>query len=684
MLSKHKNLIMVLTLGALAIMLGTSAAFGRAMFDQSRSRDAVSRDFDDPPCLTLGVHNVGNIGFTLANNGQFGTGYLDIPAVDPMTGLPAPSCEYPLGSGNENLFAGTLWIGAIVGEDTLVSVGADGWHRVNELFPKACPDGDMIYRSIYGPDGPNAVSDQDFEAVYFDTLTDPAYVDIDPLDNRPHIPLNVEITQKSYSWSDPKYDDFVIVEYAIKNIGTNELEEACVGLYVDGDVIADGEMVNEGATDDMCGFLHTAPSVTAPPECGFVDEVNIAWIADNDGRKNPHTGCPDDFNIRDVTGIRLLQTPLSDTNLYSFNWWISNTDTSYDWGPRQEGTTEDPFRDFGGFLGTPVGDANKYYIMNHHEIDYDQLFAAVDHTSEGWLPPSSMAQNIADGIDTRYLLSFGPINIGPGEILQFHVAYVAGADFHTDCGAFDDLFDPDDPQAYYDQLNFDNLVANATAAFELFDIPGVDTDGNAYRGRFRICDSDTFWYEGDGVSDLKPLGYTLEPKQLFKPDPQTILYTHAYPAVMDTVFIGQIEGFIYDDVDPASVMINGTIPPTDVTVLNYHPEFYGKVLRIVFPAKVFIEGYGIQFGESVETYTVTGDFISKQDFTFEGEVTIIGHLLGDVTGDDAVNLLDLSYLINFIYVDGPAPVHGREYGDINRDGRLNLLDILKLIEIIYY
>ena len=92
-------------------------------------------------------------------------------------------------------------------------------------------------------------------------------------------------------------------------------------------------------------------------------------------------------------------------------------------GPRKAGSAEDPFRDFGGYLGTPMGDRNKYYIMSHPEIDYDQLFSAVDQTVDGWLSPGPIADDFADGFDTKYLLSFGPFNIQPGEEFPIVFAY---------------------------------------------------------------------------------------------------------------------------------------------------------------------------------------------------------------------------------------------------------------------
>jgi len=59
-------------------------------------------------------------------------------------------------------------------------------------------------------------------------------------------------------------------------------------------------------------------------------------------------------------------------------------------------------------------------------------------------------------------------------------------------------------------------------------------------------------------------------------------------------------------------------------------------------------------------------------------------LPGDANHDDTVNLLDVLYLIDYIYgtPPGPAPVPP-EAGDANADESINLLDILYLIDYLY-
>jgi len=91
--------------------------------------------------------------------------------------------------------------------------------------------------------------------------------------------------------------------------------------------------------------------------------------------------------------------------------------------------------------------------MSNQEFDYDQIFActwADDHPDEGWLDPSSECTDLANGYDTRYLLSFGPFDqIAPGESLIITIGYIAGADFHVD--PLNLAKDPNmaDPERYY-------------------------------------------------------------------------------------------------------------------------------------------------------------------------------------------------------------------------------------------
>ncbi len=366
----------------------------------------------------------------------------------------------------------------------------------------------------------NAVSEEDVIAVYTDTVTKPSFVSIDPTDGRPHIPLNIEITQRSYAWSYNYAEDFILFDYSIKNIGRKTLNQVYMGIYVDGDVHHTSKSGADGYMDDLCGFLRTYPAGVG---CDFLDTVNIAYIIDNDGDPQD-AGSWSNTSARGAAGVRVVRTP-SDSLQYSFNWWATDYDAASDFGPRRAGTEDDPFRDMNGLLGTPGGDRNKYYVMRHPEFDYDQVFTAKDHTAEGWLPRPSSASNMADGFDARYLLSFGPFDISPGEVLPVSFAWVCGDNVHVNPDDFSRYYSPNYPELFYGKLDFSDLAANSKWASWIYDNPNYDTDGDGFKGKYRICcvdssisidntvtppetsyaclKADTTYYEGDGVPDFR-------------------------------------------------------------------------------------------------------------------------------------------------------------------------------------
>jgi hypothetical protein len=113
--------------------------------------------------------------------------------------------------------------------------------------------------------------------------------------------------------------------------------------------------------------------------------------------------------------------------------------------------------------------------MSNGEFDYDQIFACAwpaDHPDEGLLDASTECVDLANGYDTRYLLSFGPFDqIAPGESLIITIGYIAGADFHTD--PLNLIKDPNmtNPNRYYASLNFTDFETNAIWAAKVYDNP---------------------------------------------------------------------------------------------------------------------------------------------------------------------------------------------------------------------
>ena len=502
-----------LTIVALIIISATGLAATKRADDDDLRRQALRKVTATPNTQNCS-HRVGNVFFTVTNWGFFGSQFNDasdwlpeLYCIGPgvTQGELAPSFEFPAGTGVNYLFQGAFWIGAVADDDTIVSVGADGWQRVHEMYPRPAPLDDIVQMSTRKTSefySTEAVSEQDYISEYTDTLIDAALTERDAILNRPHKPLGIKIIQRSYSWSFSYAEDFVLMDFKIVNIGQRDLRKMYMALYVDADIWH----VNtpDGFADDITGYLESSPTPACPE---IVEDVNIAWTADFDG--DPVNNVFNEYSPSGVAGTRVVRSPNPELQ-FSFNWWVSNgDDTNLDWGPRRI----DNNRDYGGYLGTPEGDRNKYYIMSRPEFDYDQIFSAVDHTAAGWLPPSGqpgLAPNLADGYDTRYLFSFGPFELPPGDSLPITIAYAAGDKFHRNPNDFR-LFNETDPSAFYASLDFSDLVTNSLWAGWVYDNPGIDTDSNGVKSiapitdpdpHFNPCTGKEYYKYGDGVPDF--------------------------------------------------------------------------------------------------------------------------------------------------------------------------------------
>jgi len=472
------------------------------------------------PFFDCDVQNVGGIGMTICNMGTFGTpgGWGDSLY---------PNCEFPLHSGINYFISGGLWIGGIKGSDTLVSTAyptvANLRYLLSELNPDPGPGGAIIRRSSLRSSpyyDPKAVSEQDIICNYTDTVTKSSITGIDDFDNRNHIPLGVSIRQSSYAWSYEYAQNFVLINYLIKNLDTLLIKNMYVGLMVDGGVAYKTE-AQTGWQDDLTGFLQAFDR--GQGYCHNIDTINTMWFADNDGDPKS-TGQWDFKSARGVVGFRILDRPKSAPDL-NYNWWRNDL-TSHDWdfGPRRLTF----FRQFAYGLGTPTGDNNRYYILSQPSVDYDQMLTAISHLDEGFLPPpkASIAASIARGSLVNGLLSFGPIDLMPGDSRTFTMAVIIGDNFHVRPTDFANFFNPYNPSLYYGKLDFSNLADNARWADWVFDNPGWDTDGDGNSGPFVWrcnCDDaischegtpkpptgltgccEKEYFAGDGVPDFRP------------------------------------------------------------------------------------------------------------------------------------------------------------------------------------
>ena len=484
--------------------------------DPEQDRSMFYKPLVAQPNFTVCTHSYNNILLAISNFGLLGA--QRNAWQDCETGKAAPSAQFPAGSEIEYLYAAALWVGAVVDQDTLVSVGFDGWRYQWELLPCSDPYNCTLVKSSSRPSdddfSDSARADLEYEAVYWDTIVNQQYTGTD-WEGRDHVPIGIEINQHSYSWSVSYASDFVLVDYRITNVSSSFLKDVYIGLYVDGDV--EHVSIPQGHGDDLCGFRESYPSRAGH---GFLDTINYAYIMDNDG--DPVETAFDYQSSTSITGVSVMRVPDQNVRV-SFNWWNSNTNGVFDWGPMLESTK----RNYGtGGVGTPEGDRNKYYLMSNGEHDYDQIFAAEDRTEQGWLSPVPGAAAVTTrGQDTRYVLSAGPFDISASDTLSFTIAYVAGEDIHRDPSNYEINLKPDPPapHSYYANLDFSDAAENCVWASWVYDNPGYDTDGDGYCGPFwEVYDTifasstigspsdsiieiviDTFYYKGDSIPDFR-------------------------------------------------------------------------------------------------------------------------------------------------------------------------------------
>jgi hypothetical protein len=331
----------------------------------------------------------------------------------------APSCEWPRGSGIEYLYAAGLWVGGVKVDqfgrpDTLVSAAV----YQQEFYPK--PDArDVIYQASEGQQGgdrrcdddadnardedfldgwdndADGLIDEDFSArsqemfacVYYDTSTSMNA-------NRPedfHVPLGLRVRQESYAWTTPAVQDFIGVEYKVKNIGDSTIYQAYVAFMIDGD-IGPIRRVPQCYTDDMAAYIDTMVSRTELDAAGNETtkeyRLTVGYMYDSEGG--------DDGDVPGYIGIMFLG---------------HTTDPSGDLAPQN--VEIHMFRSWSSGEEDPENDKERYRYMRGSS-DFVQT---ID-------PPTTRPA------DYRFLVSAGPFKeIPPGSTLVFQCAFVAGAPF---------------------------------------------------------------------------------------------------------------------------------------------------------------------------------------------------------------------------------------------------------------
>ena len=70
-------------------------------------------------------------------------------------------------------------------------------------------------------------------------------------------------------------------------------------------------------------------------------------------------------------------------------------------------------------------------------------------------------------------------------------------------------------------------------------------------------------------------------------------------------------------------------------------------------------------------------------YCFSGGILVSPVACGDANGDENVDIVDVVYLINYLFRGGPAPVGGVCVGDANGDDETNIVDVVYLINYLF-
>jgi parallel beta-helix repeat protein len=169
-------------------------------------------------------------------------------------------------------------------------------------------------------------------------------------------------------------------------------------------------------------------------------------------------------------------------------------------------------------------------------------------------------------------------------------------------------------------------------------------------------------------------------------DPDIMYAFEAFPVdegAEATLYLGgDFEpGYNVDDIVCESIVINGVVQPNSTQIVS-HPDFSGNVLMVSFNKAEFILTYGILWDITTQNVSIAADFSDDNSFVEEGQLTIVGHRLGDVNYDGYINIFDITYMISWLYLGGPEPLY-TESADVNCDSTVNLFDITYMVVYIY-
>jgi len=107
-----------------------------------------------------------------------------------------------------------------------------------------------------------------------------------------------------------------------------------------------------------------------------------------------------------------------------------------------------------------------------------------------------------------------------------------------------------------------------------------------------------------------------------------------------------------------------------------------EIERYPWNIGMYSNGYGMSFGYYEDTAYIISNPAVNSPYPLPLNLSI-WRFYGDCDWNGAINILDVAYLINYLYKGGAAPLPLKIVGDCNCDGQLNVVDITVIVNYLY-
>ncbi len=447
---------------------------------------------------------------------------------------------------------------------------------------------------------------------------------------------------------------------------------------------------NSGGLDwgnpDGEGEIITHPGYTLDP--GVLADTIVITLRVKDNTDEQDTDIAEHIIIVDTTNhspvadcggpyaARVGETILFD-GTGSYDPDPGDSINSYSWDLDGDGQFDDCFD------STCTAVWNEVYSGYIGLIVTDNFGASSDDTCHVTVWTSEMDIYIADADVT-----VSNPNALPGDMITIYATVHCAADSDPVSDVVVRFYDGD-PAVSVNQIGVDQVIPSMSAG----DAVTVDVQylvGDTLpRHLFVRVDPDQAIEEYDESNN--EASYTLMSTQectagmVIDPFLQYVYYANAIIPMSATIYLGEFTpGFGAYDVNTASVEVNGSIAPTSWEIITDPEIFDGTIFKFEFPIRDFILGYGWVWDSTMQEYTVTWQFGGKACPQCDATDTFVlwGHRSGDLNLDGSVDIADLLFMVDFMFLGGEAP-EIPEAADINGDCAIDIGDLTYFIDYFF-